>query len=244
MELFEEYGIEFFARYAHIISGITWIGLLYYFNFVQTPAFAAFDASSRTDATAKLVPRAMWWFRWGAASTLAFGLLLFALGQSGDVALFDDMKSPQTMSILAGMLFGITMFLNVWLIIHPAQNRAIANAQNVLAGQAADDGLPPIMRRAACASRTNTFLSIPMLFFMVATSHFYAFGAFDTSEGGKRAVWYIVILAIVALVEVNVMRSPAVGRIEAWYIDQHKNTIIGGAILTVVLYVITEILFG
>jgi uncharacterized membrane protein len=244
MELFEEYGIEFFARYAHIISGITWIGLLYYFNFVQTPAFAAFEAGPRTEATAKLVPRAMWWFRWGAASTLAFGLLLFAMGQSGDIALFDDMKSPQTMSILAGMLFGITMFLNVWLIIHPAQKRAIANAVNVKAGQATDDTLPPVLRRAACASRTNTLLSIPMLFFMVATSHFYAFGAFDSSEGGKRAVWYLVILAITVLVELNVMRSPAVGKPEAWYIDQHKNTLIAGAILTVVLYVVTEILFG
>jgi uncharacterized membrane protein len=218
--------------------------LLYYFNFVQTPAFAAFEAGPRTEATAKLVPRAMWWFRWGAASTLAFGLLLFALGPSGDIALFDDMKSPQTMSILAGMLFGITMFLNVWLIIHPAQKRAIANAQNVLAGQPGDDTLPPVLRRAACASRTNTFLSIPMLFFMVATSHFYAFGAFDSSEGGSRAVWYLIILAVIALVELNVMHSPAPGKPEAWYIDKHSNTIIGGAILMVLLYVVTEILFG
>jgi len=186
----------------------------------------------------------MWWFRWGAASTLAFGLLLFALGQGGDIALFDDMKSPQTLSILAGMLFGITMFLNVWIVIWPAQKRAIANAVNVQAGQPADDGLPPVMRRAAVASRTNTFLSIPMLFFMVATSHFYAFGAFDTSEGGKRAVWYLVILAIVALVEINVVRSPAVGKPEAFYIDQHKNTIIAGFVLTVILYGVTEILFG
>jgi uncharacterized membrane protein len=244
MEIFQEYGIEFIARYAHIISGITWIGLLYYFNFVQTPAFAAFEAGPRTEAFAKLVPRAMWWFRWGAASTLAFGLLLFALGQGGDIALFDDMKSPQTLSILAGMLFGIVMFSNVWMVIWPAQKRAIANAVNVQAGQPADDGLPPVMRKAACASRTNTLLSIPMLFFMVATSHFYAFGAFDTSDGGKRAVWYIVILAIAVLVEVNVVRSPAVGKPEAFYIDDHKNTIITGFVLTLLLYGVTEILFG
>jgi uncharacterized membrane protein len=244
MELFEEYGIEYFVRYAHVISGITWIGLLYYFNFVQTPAFAAFEAGPRTEAFAKLVPRAMWWFRWGAASTLAFGLLLFALGMGGDFAIFDDMKSPQTMSILAGMLFGIVMFSNVWMVIWPAQKRAIANAVNVQAGQPADEGLPPLMRKAACASRTNTLLSIPMLFFMLATSHFYAFGAFDSSEGGKRAIWYLVIVVISVLVEINVMRSPAPGKPEAWYIDQHKNTIIAGAVLTVVLYVLTELLFG
>jgi uncharacterized membrane protein len=244
MEIFEEYGIEFLARYAHVISGITWIGLLYYFNFVQTPAFAAFEAGPRTEAFAKLVPRAMWWFRWGAASTLAFGLLLFALGMGGDFAPFDEMKSIQTMSILAGMLFGIVMFSNVWMVIWPAQKRAIANAVNVQAGQPADEGLPPVMRKAACASRTNTLLSIPMLFFMLATSHFYPSGAFDSSEGGKRAIWYLVILAIAVIVEVIVVRAPAAGRPEAFYIDDHKNTIISGFALTLILYGLTEVLFG
>jgi uncharacterized membrane protein len=244
MEVFKEYGIEFLVRYAHIISGITWIGLLYYFNFVQTPAFAEFEGGPRNEAFAKLVPRAMWWFRWGAAATLGFGLLLFGLEAGGDFALFDDMKAIQTMSILSGMLFGIIMFSNVWMVIWPAQKRAIANAKNVLAGQEADATLPPVMRKAAVASRTNTFLSIPMLFFMVATSHFYAIGGFDTSEGGKRAVWYLVILAIGVLVEINVVRAPAVGSPLAFYVDKHKNTIIAGFALTVVLYLITEILFG
>jgi uncharacterized membrane protein len=244
MEIFKEYGIEFLSRYAHVLSGITWIGLLYYFNFVQTPAFGEFEAGPRNEAFAKLVPRAMWWFRWAAASTLLFGLLLFGLEAGGDNAPFDDMKSIQTMSILSGMLFGIIMFSNVWMVIWPAQRRAIANAKNVLAGQEADASLPPVMRKAAVASRTNTFLSIPMLFFMVATSHFYAFGAFDSSEGGKRAVWYLVILAIGILVEVNVVRAPAVGAPEAFYIDKHKNTIISGFVLTLILYIVTEILFG
>src|SRR3954453_6710539 len=147
VEIFKEDGIEFLARYAHVISGITWIGLLYYFNFVQTPAFAEFEAGPRTEAFAKLVPRAMWWFRWGAASTLLFGLMLFGLGQGGDIAPFKDMKSMQTLSILAGMLFGITMFCNVWMVIWPAQKRAIENAKNVIAGKEADATLPPVMRK-------------------------------------------------------------------------------------------------
>jgi uncharacterized membrane protein len=244
MEIFKEYGIEFLARYAHIISGITWIGLLYYFNFVQTPAFAQFEAPARTEAVAKLVPRAMWWFRWAAASTLAFGLLLFGLGMGGDNAPFDDMKSIQTLSILAGMLFGIIMFLNVWLVIWPAQRTAIASAQGVLAGREPDPAAAAMARKAACASRTNTFFSIPMLFFMVATSHFVPSGAFDSSEGGKRAVWYIVILAVAGLIEANALRAPAAGKPEAWYIDDHKNTIIAGFVLTAVLYLVLEILFG
>ena len=244
MEIFEEYGIEFVARYAHIISGITWIGLLYYFNFAQTPAFAAFEAGPRTEAGAKLVPRAIWWFRWGAASTLAFGLLLFALGMGGDFAPFDDMKSIQTLAILAGMLMGLVMFLNVWLVIWPAQKVAIASAQGVLAGREADPAAAAMARRAACASRTNTFFSIPMLFFMVATGHLAAFGGFDTSEGGKRAIWYVVVLAVVVIFEAIALSAPAAGKPQAWHIDTHKNTIIGGFVVMVVLYLVMELLFG
>jgi uncharacterized membrane protein len=244
MEIFEEYGIEFLARYAHIISGITWIGLLYYFNFVQTPAFAAFEAGPRNEAFAKLVPRALWWFRWAAASTLAFGLLLFALGMGGDFAPFDDMKSIQTLSILAGMLLGLIMFLNVWLVIWPNQKIVIANAEGVLAGREADPAAAAAARKGACASRTNTLFSIPMLFFMVATGHLTAFGGYDTSEGGKRAIWYVVVLAVAVIFEAIALRAPAAGKPEAWHIDQHKNTIILGFVLTAVLYLVMEMLFG
>src|SRR5436190_12709455 len=106
LEIFHRQGGVIVSRWFHVLAGITWIGLLYYFNFVQTPAFAEFEAPPRNEAFAKLVPRAMWWFRWAAAATLAFGLLLFGLETGGDSALFDDMKSIQTMSILSGMLFG------------------------------------------------------------------------------------------------------------------------------------------
>ena len=244
MEIFEEYGIEFLARYAHIISGITWIGLLYYFNFVQTPAFAAFEAGPRNEAFAKLVPRALWWFRWAAASTLAFGLLLFALGMGGDFAPFDDMKSIQTLSILAGMLLGLIMFLNVWLVIWPNQKIVIANAEGVLAGREADPAAAAAARKGACASRTNTLFSIPMLFFMVATGHLTAFGGYDTSEGGKRAVWYLVVLAVAVVFEAIALSAPAAGKPQAWHIDTHKNTIILGFVLTAVLYLVLEMLFG
>src|SRR5688500_13318592 len=201
------------ARYGHIIAGITWIGLLYYFNFAQTPAFASFEAPARNEAFAKLVPRAIWWFRWAAAATLAFGLLIFALYSGGDsqpymeTGEYGAMQNPRVMAILAGMFFALIMFLNVWLVIWPAQRRAIANAQNVIAGGEADAGLPPLLRRAATASRTNTFLSIPMLFFMVAAGHLLG-GTYDTSEGGKRAIWYVVILAVGAIAEAIALSAP------------------------------------
>ena len=242
MEIFEEYGLEFLSRYAHIISGITWIGLLYYFNFVQTPSFAAFEAGPRTEATAKLVPRAMWWFRWGAMATLAFGLLLFVLQEQYEG---DYLKTPPGISISTGILFAVIMFSNVWFVIWPAQKRAIANAENVLAGREADPGLAPIARRSACASRTNTFLSIPMLFFMVATSHFVTLGGFDADpSGGNRAVWWIVVIVLAVVIELNALRAPAAGKPESWYFDDHRNTIIGGFVLLIVLYVLMEILFA
>ena len=74
------------SRWGHVLAGITWIGLLYYFNFAQTPAFAAFEAGARNEGFAKLVPRAIWWFRYGAAATLGFGILLLALPASAQQA--------------------------------------------------------------------------------------------------------------------------------------------------------------
>src|SRR5436309_14018642 len=134
------------ARYGHIISGITWIGLLYYFNFAQTPAFAQFEAGARNEGFAKLVPRAIWWFRYAALSTLVFGLLLFGLYSSGDSKPYDGMKNAEVVAIVSGIYLAVIMFCNVWFVIWPAQRRAIANAQTLLGGGEADAGLPPLMR--------------------------------------------------------------------------------------------------
>jgi uncharacterized membrane protein len=247
MEIFEEYGLNFLARWGHILSGITWIGLLYYFNFVQTPAFAAFDAGPRNEATSKLVPRALWWFRYGAAATLAFGILLLAIpqveGADSRLTEMDYYKTAAGMSIATGILMALVMFYNVWGIIWPAQQKVIANAQNVLAGREADPSVPPIARRAACASRTNTMLSIPMLWYMAATSHFYGGGAFDVDSGSKRIVFYLVVVIIVAAAEAIALRAPAAGAPEAWHIDNHKNTIIAGFVITILLYLVFEVLF-
>jgi uncharacterized membrane protein len=244
VEIFNELGIEALARYGHIIAGITWIGLLYYFNFVQTPAFAAFEAGPRNEAFAKLVPRAMWWFRWGAMATLAFGLLLFGLYSGGDDKPYDGMKTMNVVGIVTGIFFAVIMFCNVWFVIHPAQRRAIANARNVLSGGEADATLPPVMRRAATASRTNTFLSIPMLFFMVAAAHFLAGADYDSSDGGKRALWYVIILVVGIVIEGIALKAPAVGSALTKHLDDHKMTIATGFALTIVLYLILEVLFG
>src|SRR5213082_896268 len=79
MALFSDAGIQFLFRWIHFLSGITWIGLLYYFNFVQGPFMAEADAATKSGATQKLVPRALWWFRWTAALTFLSGVVVMAL---------------------------------------------------------------------------------------------------------------------------------------------------------------------
>ena len=243
--------IEDLARYGHIISGITWIGLLYYFNFAQTPAFNAFEAPARNEAFAKLVPRAIWWFRYAALATLLFGLLIFGLYAGGDNQPYDGMKSGQVVAIVTGIIFGVVMFANVWLVIWPAQRRAIANAQNILAGGEADAGLPPLMRRAATASRTNTFLSISMLFYMVGAAHLFAaahWNEFDGNEiaiggGGARVLWYVIVIAIAAVAEAIALKAPPVGDNLTKHLDDHKVTIASGFALTLVMYLLMEAIF-
>jgi uncharacterized membrane protein len=246
--LFEDTGWNFLARWGHILAGITWIGLLYYFNFAQTPAFAAFEAGARNEGFAKLVPRAIWWFRYGAAATLGFGILLLAIpeaeGSGSRLTHMDYFKSAGGVSIATGILFALIMFANVWLVIWPAQRRAIANAQNVLAGGEANPPPAEVMRRAATASRTNTFLSIPMLWYMAATSHFAGTGLFDTSDGGKRAIWWIVIIVFGAIAEAIALMAPPVGNAKSWHLDDHRRTIGGGIVAAFVLYAIWQGLFG
>src|SRR3954470_11609661 len=117
--LFSNDGILFLLRWLHLFFGIIWIGLLYYFNFVQGAFFAETDAATKSAATQKLVPRALWWFRWGAMYTFLTGfVILMARGHQGGFGIF---SSPWGVSILTGAALGITMFLNVWLVIWPNQ---------------------------------------------------------------------------------------------------------------------------
>ena len=174
-----DYLVEFIFRYIHVIAGITWIGMLYYFNFVQTEYFKEAEADAKKDAMAKLAPRALWWFRWGAMLTFLSGLyLLHKVGALG-----------ATMpAIWVGALAGIFMFLNVWLIIWPAQR--------VVLGMKAGDG-PSNAAKAGLASRTNTLFSGPMLLGMLASKHLPLAGS---TTGLYLAMGLIVLLEINAIV--------------------------------------------
>jgi uncharacterized membrane protein len=238
--LFHRAGGIVLSRYVHFLAGITWIGLLYYFNFVQTPAFVDFDASSRTDAFRKLVPRALWWFRWGAMFTVLSGLFILGFQDQYNSTYF---KTPTGASIATGILFGVIMFANVWLVIWPNQKIVIANAEATAAGRDALPNAAAAARKGACASRTNTFFSIPLLFFMAATSHYAAIGTNTAPSSSHRLVYWLVVLVIAVVFEGIALAAPAVGKPHAWHIDKHRNTIIAGFVAWAVLLLVFIAMF-
>ena len=178
--------VDYLTRFGHVLFGIVWIGLLYYFNFVQTEYFKEAEASARVDAFAKLAPRALWWFRWGAMATFLTGIILLGYRHTG-----------LTADITVGALMGTLMFLNVWLIIWPNQKIIVESNQGVLAGNEPNPDAAAAAPKAALASRTNTLFSIPMLYFMGSSAH-YASGSL-VSNG--TAVW--ICVAIIAALEAN-----------------------------------------
>jgi uncharacterized membrane protein len=151
-------------RWVHIVAGIIWIGLLYYFNLVQVPFMKETDPATKSGVVQKLLPRALWWFRWSALVTVLAGITLMGVGRISN------------MWIMLGATLGLIMFLNVWLIIWPNQKQVI----RMTAEAAATKTPPPAemakhARRAYLASRTNFFLSFPMLLFMGMSAHFPQF---------------------------------------------------------------------
>jgi uncharacterized membrane protein len=114
MELFTQDGLSLLSRWGHFLAGITWIGLLYYFNFVQTPAFLQLGAPARMEALDKVTWRALWWFRWGAVFTVLSGLMILGFNEQFTA---DYFKTPSGISIGSGAILGIIMLSNVWGVI-------------------------------------------------------------------------------------------------------------------------------
>ncbi|HEY3280451.1 MAG TPA: urate hydroxylase PuuD [Gemmatimonadales bacterium] len=185
---------ELLLRWLHFLAGITWIGLLYYFNFVQGPFFAEADAATKSAATQKLVPRALWWFRWGAMLTFLSGAAIIGSRMGPGVA-----ASPWGVAILTGALFGTLMFLNVWLVIWPKQKVVIGSAVAAATGGQAIPAAAAAGRRAFLASRTNVVFSIPMLFFMGAATHM------PPSQVTNTMGYWIGVLVVAGLIEANAL---------------------------------------
>jgi uncharacterized membrane protein len=222
--------VHFFLRWIHFLAGITWIGILYYFNFVQTPFFAETEAPVRTGAIQKLVPRALWWFRWGAMVTFLAGLLMYIIRMHPGIS--DFYGSQYGIAITLGGLLGTIMFLNVWLVIWPNQKIVIASAQQVATGGQALPAAAGAGRRGALASRTNTVFSIPMLFFMGAAVHYPGLVGPNPNKG----VFWVLTLVITAAVEANALAGTQGSTKKP--LDSVSGALWFGFILTLVFYVL------
>ena len=244
MELFSDWmgmtgGGQAVGRYAHYLGGITWIGLLYFFNFIQGAAFGEMSDGARGEALRKITWRTLWWFRWAAALTWGSGIWILAHQEvlnSGDY-----WRSASGMGIAFGFVLGTTMAANVWMVIWPAQKIAIGSSVRVSEGGEADSEAPAAAKRAGRASRFNTLFSIPLIFFMMWPSHFGM--NFGNPDSGARATIWIVFAVIWIVMELS-----ALGKVGGYdsainkkVLDKHQDTIVYGLAITVVLHLLFEI---
>jgi uncharacterized membrane protein len=224
--IFGKEGFHWLLRWWHVVFGVAWIGLLYYFNFVQVPSFPTMEAAHRNGAIDKLVPRALWYFRWAAVATAVTGVLM--LGVTPDAY----KNSGQGAAIYMGAVIGLVMLANVWLVIWPMQQIVIGNARGLLEGKPAVANAAEVGRRALLASRTNAIFSITMLMFMTGASHFFILNPL----GSKQIIMWIVVLAVVAVLELSALGF--IGGLEGPLtkpLVSHKNIAHIGAPIAVVL---------
>ena len=160
------------SRYLHVISGVMWIGLLWYFNFVQIPNMPNIPDEQKPAIGKVIAPAALFWFRWAAIATLITGLITLALyyGHERSISaltftLTSDYSDPQALTIGIGMWLAIIMAYNVWMVIWPNQKRALGIVE------ADPETKAKSARTAMLFSRTNTMLSVPMLLAMVAAQN-------------------------------------------------------------------------
>lgn len=247
MEIFHQFGLSGAFRASHVIVAVMWMGLLWFFNFVQTPAFAEMDPNSRNVAMDKITWRALWWFRWAAAATVVFGLLIIMVGSMGDNKIYTGSywyKTAPGVTLLLGIIMGLVMAANVWMVIWPKQQIVIGNARKVLAGGDADPNAAAAGRAGAMASRMNTIFSLPLLVFMVGASHFYAADHWVFDSASKCTIFLLVGIIIIAVLELNALgmiSGRGNGGLNVIY-ETHKNAMYTGFGIIVVLYVIAEIL--
>jgi len=159
-------------RWVHLFAGITWIGILYYFNFVQVPTFKELDGPTKNILIPRLVKRALFWFRWAAVVTVLAGWLYFFTRYFADGQPANITRIWWYVSILIGGLIGTFMLLNVWGVIWPNQKRIIAATEGLAKGKPVPPEMGKWGKKALIASRMNLALSLPLLFFMGSASHF------------------------------------------------------------------------
>ena len=251
-------------RWLHILAGITWIGLLYFFNVVQVPAYAQFEAEphkeiggkARLIAIDKVTRKALWWFRWAAVGTFLTGILITGIVKDYYTGGFDAAgeeiswgRFAPNIGISTGMLLGTIMMLNVWGVIWRNQKIVLANAANVLAGGEPNPDAAAAGRKAVMASRQNMIFSLAMLFFMVYKAHLTGASAITPVSSGNLAVYWIIALVVIGVLELNCLgllpwKTTANKGLNKIYDGPGvRNPLIATGVVWVIFLVLTEVLF-
>jgi len=228
--LFTQEGLMMILRWIHFFAGVAWIGHLYYFNFVQGAFLTEVDAAVKNQTLAKLAPKALWWFRYGALFTFLSGLGMLSI--MGHELKGDFLKTPYGIYIYTGALLGILMFLNVWLVIWPKQKVIVASALSVINGGQADPNAAALGPKALLASRTNVMFSLPMLFFMGASRHL----SLNIPDEFNPMPAILTVTAIILLLQLNAIKG------KLGPLTTVKGVIHMGVVLLVVLYGLLEAL--
>jgi len=206
-------------RWGHILFGVTWIGLLYYFNFIQTEYVKEAEEAGKKDVVSKLAPRALWWFRWAALFTFLTGIVLLYI-----------IQAAVSLDIILGATMGIFMMLNVWGIIWPNQKIVIG----------IKDGDPGVAGpKASLASRTNTLFSVPMLYCMVSSTHPTMFttagGYINVAPTGEVVATLNEIALLVGLVLILLIQANAIWGKMLGVISSVRSVIISSFVLTIII---------
>jgi uncharacterized membrane protein len=228
--LFTHEGLMMVLRWIHFFAGVAWIGHLYYFNFVQGAFLTEVDAAVKNQTLAKLAPKALWWFRYGALFTFLSGFAMLSI--MGAELKGDFLTTPYGIYIYTGALLGILMFLNVWLVIWPKQKIIVASALSVINGGQADPKAAALGPQALLASRTNVLFSLPMLFFMGASRHL----SLNIPDDFNPMPLVLTVTGIILLLQLNAIKG------KLGPLTTVRGVIHMGVVLLVVLYGLIEAL--
>lgn len=230
---------QMFARWGHYLTGAIWVGLLWYFNFVQAPAFAAMTDTVRADTLRLVSARAMTWRRWSAAATAGTGALILFFQEPYDGDYLEYFGTPQGTAVAFGSVLGLVMLANVWFVIHPSQRVLLGSAERVVAGRAPTAEAPRAAKRLARAERCNVMLAIPMLWFMAVAPHF-AVARFNYRPDRDYigSAWVVMILAL-GIVELSALGQ--VGgldsKVNRVLFDRTWRTLAAGIVLWAFLWI-------
>jgi len=184
------------VRWLHVLFGILWVGHLYFFNFVNAQLQTKLDKETKKVVNPELLGRALWWFRWAAMFTFLTGLVLFwyVYMHGKQMRGADGGLADRAKWIMFGMTLGIIMFANVWFVIWTAQKKILGWVKR---GEAPPE-MAGLVKRAALASKINTYLSAPMLFGMLMPAHYGSFNLFTAVVAigiAEVVIWKAYFLA-------------------------------------------------